>query len=790
MLLSRNLLNKINPKFASITNEQLQKGLNAIGIEVESIFDNSNIDKNLQLVKIIEVEDHPDSDHLHICTVQNNNLKAKIVCGAKNLVKNVYALLAPIGYMLPNGITIKERKIRGVVSEGMLCGYNELNPYCSQYLSNYDLESIIMAEINENLNSSNFIEYFNLNDIRFELSIPSNRNELNGLYFIAYELNTYFNFNTPLIIPEVIKCNNCIEIKNDSITVNEYGLVKIKIEKHDFKYDWSIKKYLINVGVHSTNFIVDLGNLITYLFATPIHMFDADKVSKIEIVDLKKETNLVALDSKEYKLYKDTVIVKNNNEIISAIGLIGSKKYAIDQNSTNIYIEFVNLNNSKFIKYAKLSNINSNSKNLFLKPISSNVNLIALYSAYKLIFPFFKFISDIKCIKSFSIHNNKPIDFDIKAINSILGVELENKKIIDILNLTGNKIENKKIIPTFYRLDLINIYDIAEEILKTIDINNLKPNSILFDIKNFNSNDYYKFVNKIKNYFVNFGFIETKTYNLTSQSNLNKFNLFNIDNDIELSNPSSIDRKYLRHNIVVQMLDILFYNINHKQEIENIFEVQKIQFDNINAYNIFNAIICSPIANNIITKENVANNIYTTYNIFYNLVKSLNLKSIDIKPVELNLSELIPFAFEIIFNKKKIGYIAQINPLYLKTNYKYSTNNTNWFIINFNIDELYLSKSVIVDKIKPISEFNPIYKEITFENPNNLNLNNIVNKLYFNENIETINLYDFYKSESKSSYTISIKIQSYKKTLNQDEISKIFNKCLNILESNGLIIRR
>ena len=788
MLLSRNLLNKINPKFSKLTNQQLQTGLNAIGIEVEQIMDNSHLDQSLELVKIINIENHPDSDHLHICTIQTHNNIMQIVCGAKNLTTNVYALLAPIGYQLPNGIIIQERKIRGVVSQGMLCGYNELNPNVSDFLSKYEQESIIMANIDEKLNSSNFIEYFNLNDIIFELSIPSNRNELNGIYFIAYELNAYFNFETKLIIPEPINAKNSINISINSNSLNEYGLLEFSIEKHNFKLDWNLKKYLINSGIHPTNSIADLGNFVTLLFATPVHLFDADKVNKICIENLNEETNILALDDREYKLEKDSIVTKNNNDIIAAIGLIGAKKYAVDENTSHIYMEFANLNNTKFQKYAKKTNINSNSKNLFLKSISTNVNLLALYVTYKYILSHYNFISNISCIKLFELKKSNSIKLDVDEINSMLGIELSKNEIIDILTRTGNNINNNQIIFPYYRQDLIDIFDISEEIIKTIDINKFPSTPIVYNLQNINGNSNYEFNKKIKDYFVNLGFIETKTYNLTSEKKLDKFNLFNIDQKISLANPSSNDKKYLRHNLVLQMLDVLDYNINHKQTIENIFEIQKIQFNLKEANHIFSAILCAPIINNIITKELVGNNIYTAYNIFNNLVKILNLTNINIRLSEFKFKELDKTGFEIIHNNKIIGYIAKINNKFLKQEYKIEKGD--WFIINFNLDKLFESKSLEINKINPISEFNPIYKEISFENPNNLNLSIIINQLYFDKNIETIDLYDFYKDESKCSYTISIKIQSYDKTLEQNEISKLFNKCLDILETNGLIIRK
>lgn len=789
MLLSRKLLNKINPQFSQLSNAELQVGLNAIGIEVEQIMDNSNLSADLQLVKIIDIIDHPDSDHLHICTIDNHGSLSQIVCGAKNLEKNVYALLAPIGYNLPNGIQIQARKIRGVVSEGMLCGYAELNPFVVDYLSKFEQDSIIMANLDANIDEKNLLDYFNLNDTIFELSLPSNRNELNGIYFIAYELNAYFNFQTQLVIPnEPIATSKKIKIINDSKNLNAYGLIEFNCKNHNFKLDWNVKKYLINSGIHPTNNLADIGNFVTLLFATPTHMFDADKVKDIKISDLSKDVEISALDDKTYSLTKNTTVVETNNEIIAAIGLIGSKKYAINDSTTHVYMEFANLKNAEFIKYAKKSPINSNSKSLFLKSISSNVNLLAMYICINNLLKNFSYISNIDCIQTINFIPENSIAFDPEEINNTLGIELDTNEIISILARTGNKVVNNKLVLPYYRQDLINIYDIAEEIIKTIDINKFISTPIKSEVINFNSNKNYQLITKIKDYFINLGFIETKTYNLTSENAVNKFNLFDINENIAIQNPSSNDRKILRHNLVHQMIEVLIYNLNHKQDLENIFEIQKIQFDTKNAKHIFNAILSTSIVNNIITKEQVNNNIYTAYNIFANLIKIINLKDISINPKSLQFMELMSNGFEILHNQKLIGYIAQIDPKYLKKEYKLSNNDL--FIINFDLDELLNSINNEINKITPISEYNPIYKEISFENPNNLNISEIISKLYFDKNIESINLFDYYQDKNKNSYTIRIKIQSYDKTLDQESISKLFNKCLEILESNGLNIRR
>ncbi|MDE7221828.1 MAG: hypothetical protein K2N40_00955, partial [Ureaplasma sp.] len=220
MFVSKKLLTLINPNFSAINNNNLISAFNAIGVEVEQIIENK-ISNDLVLGRLIDFTMHPNSDHLKICNVVVNEKKYQIICGADDLKPNQWVVVALDGAHLNKDLVIREREIRGVKSQGMLCGFEEIISINHNCVSNYDKKTIIQIPYEYQINQNTFFDDFNFNDIIFEVSISSNRPELNGIYFLAYELNLQFNFNVEKINPTIksifdFKKKNNVTIEIDS----------------------------------------------------------------------------------------------------------------------------------------------------------------------------------------------------------------------------------------------------------------------------------------------------------------------------------------------------------------------------------------------------------------------------------------------------------------------------------------------------------------------------------------------------------------------------------------------
>ncbi|MDE6562722.1 MAG: hypothetical protein K2J98_00395, partial [Malacoplasma sp.] len=191
MLLSKNLLNSLFPIFKNVDNEKLEKMLNSIGIEVESIFKFEET-KNLIVGEIRKVNKHPKSDKLNICEVFFKNKIHTIICGAKNVKPKLKVIVAQVGTKMLDGRIIEAKELLGVKSNGMICSYSELTSRI-EYCGSEEIENIIELDNSAKIDDEKPLKYVGMDDEIFDLSVPSNRNDLNGILAIAYDLiSVYF----------------------------------------------------------------------------------------------------------------------------------------------------------------------------------------------------------------------------------------------------------------------------------------------------------------------------------------------------------------------------------------------------------------------------------------------------------------------------------------------------------------------------------------------------------------------------------------------------------------------
>lgn len=790
MLLSKKLLSKLNSQYANLSDELLTIGLNAIGVEVEQVI-HFNVNPGLKVGKILSATAHPNSDHLNVCQVQIGDQIEQIVCGAPDLPIGFQVVVAPVGYEFPNGLKIAPREIRGVASHGMLCGYSELSDHFNENLAKNEANGIIRIDPNIKLDDKNLLSYLGLDDTVYDLSIPSNRNELNGAYWLAYELNAYFENNTPLLIPhfEDVKIYDGEDIQLEVLSnkVNTYSLIKFDLTKEYDYTRWGLKQVLINSGIHVTNTIADLGNFVTLLFANPLHMFDYDLTSKHIVVKRTLEpTEINGIDGKVYPLAAGTLVTMDDNGIIAATGLMGAKEYAVSENTKTVLVEITNIEPDFIRESARINKINTTSATLFSKPLAQYVTCTTCCDCVHRIFAENKLISNLSLIKKPKENKAVEIEISVDDINNLLGIELELDQIIDIFALTGFKYDGEVCQVPGYRLEIHNKADLCEEIMKSLDINEFPVQPIVAPILSFTKNEEYKHIQTVRNYLIHQQFIETKTYNLTSQKEAELFNWFKIKQPINIMNPLSNQREYLRTNLVHQMLEVLQYNINHKQPLANIFEVQKVSVDLEHTFNMLVVILDTHHFVNLLNKDRVSPDILGMQGIYNGLKNACGWQLSETYNVE-NLEGLYSQNNMVITkNSQPVGFMGMVYQDLLKKEYDI---NQPVCVLALNLDAAFDNISHQQTIIQAISEFNPIYKEFSFYNEHNVPLGPVFSAISKIQDVKAVDLYDTYIKDNLRSYTISVQIQSEHKTLTNDEIDNILNQIKQVLANYQLVIR-
>lgn len=331
----------------------------------------------------------------------------------------------------------------------------------------------------------------------------------------------------------------------------------------------------MNNGVTPINNVLDKIAYITLLTNIPMAIYDSQKASNDFYIGLDQPQKTICFDNVTRTTNENDIVIKTNNEVISIAGCIGAKTFGIDQNTKSIIIEICNFNYIKIRDTAKKLNIKTDAAKRFSKQMSDYLVLLTIDLIQK-------GFSDIECLKvQCEPIKQAKFEIDWTYIYSLLGLELKPDVVTKYLKSFGIEIENNFCIVPKYRLDVNNNQDLAEEIIKIFDINEI-PTSPIYESLGCKCQDReFELIAKLKQWLTSNHFFEVKTYNLVNKSKLNKFNLFNYTKFTEIKNANNVDRSFLRTNLIESMLKVYQYNVSYKTELLPIFEIQEIYNDQI-----------------------------------------------------------------------------------------------------------------------------------------------------------------------------------------------------------------
>ncbi|MDR2636517.1 MAG: phenylalanine--tRNA ligase subunit beta [Mycoplasmataceae bacterium] len=782
MLYSRKLLERFLPKLSEINDNELSKAIGSTGNELplNSIYKHPEVN-NLVIGRILSFEKHPNSDHLNICKVQiNNNGDVNvIVCGAKNVEANKNVVVALEGAKLHDGRVIEYKEVRGVVSQGMLCGYYELTPLNTKYISPQDSQGIMLFDDGE-IGDTNVSSFLGLDDTIYDIEVPfANRNDINGVLSFCQDLAGYFNWDFTYPNYDFSKANLNLnaDIKYNDKICTGFGLAKVE-NISVCESDWKNKQILMNNGFKPLNNVLDDLNYITLLTNVPTAAYQLSEDDVHFSVDTAKDGDtFTGFDDKKYILNNNDIVVKNNDKIICLAGILGDRNHGINSNSKTIYIEMAGFNFVNIRNTASKHNIQTDSAKRNSKKNNNFLILLALSLLQN------TFANNNLCYR-LEIHEDEvsPILFDEKKINEILGTNFSKNDITKHLQSLGFKINGDKILPPPWRNDVSTNPDLAEEIIKTIDVNSIPSESI--DTSGISETKYteYYFINRFWNILSNNFVYEVKTYNTTNKNNLNKFNVFDYQDNVEIISSNNINRQMLRNNLIGSMLNVYKYNLQYKNSIHPIFETQKIYQNGKDG--IKNLTILSPEKYNLdnVNHSQIVYNINGLKGIIEQIVNLLNAK------VNYKLSENENFynneCVSIEYNNAIIGYIGCLKKTLLS---EYNIND-KVYCATLNWNDLYENFSESVNVFQPISNLMPIIKDVTFiyDNISFAQPCSEVRKLAFINNIEFI---DRFENNGTVTYTLRFFMKN-QENLTKNIIDKNLEEIISIFAANNIKIKQ
>ncbi len=750
------------------------------GINVEQVV--STKINNLTVGEVVECVNHPDSDHLNICQVNIGSEVTQIVCGASNVRKGLKVIVALPGAILPGNFEIKQSKIRGVLSNGMICALYELG----LEEKTEELYNKGITELDSNVEvGEDPLELLGYGDTLYELDVHKHRN--NDCYShigFAYEVGAILGkkVNLPEISYNEIKTDIKdyfeLEIKTDKCPLYLAKMVtdiEIK-ESPDF-----IKKRLISAGMRPINNVVDISNYVMLEYGQPLHFFDKDKLGNKIIVREANNETIVTLDDKERDLTNDLVITDSLKPICIA-GVMGGTNTEVDEFSKTILIESAIFDAISVRNTANRLNLRSEASIRFGKGLNYEYTYFAIDRACQLLEKYANAKVLTGTIKhDLVLRKENIIKFKTEEINKMLGITLTDSDIkTELKRLDFDyKLEDKVFTCTIpnRRLDFDNnINDIAEEIGRLYGYHNLASTLPKVEIKKGQYIGDVKIRKLISKRLRTLGLNETKTYTLTSKEMSDIFK--DGRENLSLPNPMSSDKAVLRTSIIPSLLNVYDYNKSRKVTNINLYEISKTYDNNYNEISKIGMLMSGDYINSKFNNVNVKVDFYLLKGLVENLLDYLGFKNRYSFVISENKSLHPGMSADILLDRNKIGFIGRVHP---------SINKDNVYVSELNMNEL--DKEVKPLKFKEISKYPSIIKDLAFVtniNTNSSSIENVIKKSA-SRLLTNIEVFDIYVGENvgedEKSIAYSLTFNDSNKTLNDEDINNLLNKIITDVES-------
>jgi len=793
MIVSYNWLKEL-VDLNGIDKEQFLHDLSLYSIEIDSV---ENVQKasNLVVGKVLTMEDHPDSDHLHVTTVDVGTEVLQVVCGAPNCQAGKKVIVALCGAKLPGG-EIKASKVRGVESFGMLCSLQELgveNKYVPK-----EYEKGIYFFDDSAVVGTDAIKALMYDDTAIELGLTPNRMDLMSMLGVAQDVSAMYERKLlPLEYSfkeskESIKDKVSIDIKTKNC-FSYYGrIVKNVVIKESPQF---IKTRLMIAGVRPINNVVDITNYVMMLFGQPLHAFDQDKIgNKIIVRETKQGEKLVTLDDIERTLEEGDIAICDNLEpngrIIALGGVMGGKDTEVLENTKNIFLESAVFKSNSVRRTSKKLGLRSEASSRYERGVDLNRSLEAVnYACYLL-----EKHASGEVLKGFvheGIEHIEDKEFNItsKFINDYLGTNLSSKEISHIFERLGftssyEKNDIKVLVPN-RRMNISINADLVEEVVRMYGYSKLECTLPIMDTHGELTKS-QKLRRLIINELSKYGLNETINYSLVNTNHNTLFNILNpIDSkQIELANPLTEDHFTPRMNLTKSILDDIVYNSSRKVKDNHFFEVGKVYYmlndEYVEHYHLSIG-LSGVFESNFHTHFTEKVDFFTLKGIVENLFDRMGLE-VTYKPIDLECSELHPTRTALIYsNNVLLGYIGEVHPRFAK-----SIDLDETYVLELDLDKV-LEIEEKPFSFKRISKIPPVERDLAFVVDMNQNIDEIINAIYSTDKqmISNVEIFDEYIGENvgegKKSVALRVTYEP-EETLTEEEIQAKIKKILKSLE--------
>ncbi len=794
---------------------ELSAILTDIGLEVEGMEKFQSVKGGLEGVvigKVLTCEPHSNADKLSVTTVDVGGKVLPVVCGAPNVAAGQKVLVATVGTILYDGdqeFKIKKAKIRGEVSEGMICAEDELGLGTS-----HDGIMVLPEDAPVGKPAKEYIKIEE--DWVYEIGLTPNRSDAASHIGSARDLVAGLNQlkktrKYKLEKPSVdnFKVDNhdldIDVIVEDTEACPRYSGVTISNIEVKESPEW-LKNRLLAVGLRPINNIVDITNFVLHETGHPLHAFDAAKIKGNKVIIKKTEENtpFITLDEIERKLHPHDLMICNEDEEMCIAGVFGGADSGVTEKTTSIFLESAYFDPTHIRKTSKRHTLQTDASFRFERGADPNITIYALKRAALLIKEIAggTISSEIKDVYPNPI-NDWTVDIDLNRVNTLIGKKIDNKTIKNILQDLDIKIieetedKMKCLVPTF-KVDVKREVDIVEEILRIYGYNNVDiPEKVNISVNIRQKPDPEKIQNIISDYLVGQGFVEIMNNSLTKSEYVVKNKEFNEDNSVELLNPLSKDLDILRQTLLFGGLEVINYNQNRKINDLKIFEFGKVYkrksaagkgsgLKNYNEEKRLAIFMTGRLEDENWNTGNAKADFYALKGIIESI---LNRLGIDRANITLEESSNSNFSYSLDYkvsgkgllsvseaDKKLLKQFDIKQPVYIA--------DINWEFIMSLIPKYDLN-------YKPLSKFPSVRRDLALVVDKSITFGQLKDIALKAERklLKDVGIFDIYEGdkieEGKKSYALSFVLQDENKTLTDKIIDKTMKKLLQAFEKEA-----
>lgn len=583
MKISENWLRTwVNP---AIDSEKLSDQLTMLGLEVDDLSPAAKPFTGVVVGEVLTVEQHPDADRLRVTTVNiGSGEPLQIVCGAPNVRAGMKAPVATIGAVLPGDFKIKKGKLRGVESQGMLCGASEI-----------DLEDKIDGLLELPADAPvgvNVREYLDLDDNVIDISITPNRGDCFSIRGIAREIGVINQL--PVTAPDIQEVAASIADEKKVVVSTEgcpryLGRVIKNVNTKAATPEW-MERALACSGIRQHSILVDITNYVLMELGQPLHAFDAAKVQgAVQVRQATAGEKLVLLNEQEVELQDDVMVIADDEKALAIAGIMGGLSSSVTDETTEIFLESAFFAPLHIAGRARRFGLHTDASQRYERGVDFELPLIAMHRASQLISELAggEFGPITVAENAAVLPTRDAIELKQAQVDQLLGYSVDSDFITDALTRLGCEVTVKaqgqwSVVPPSHRYDMAIYQDLIEEVARIHGYDNIQISLPVIDTKLAKYQDQFE-VAQLRQTLVTLGYQEAISFSFADLKLEKQLNA--AVNPLALANPISSDLAVMRSTLLSSLIPCVQYNINRQQSRVRFFELG-LRFDYQNAASI------------------------------------------------------------------------------------------------------------------------------------------------------------------------------------------------------------